>query len=287
MQKETMELAKELHSFVRYFDWKNWNSWVGNRDGYLVRLRKFKGFCLQYGDPSGDMDRRGIFRDTLIHEGMTFEECMERVRLMMEGIADDLLAIGNNKGLEEGRDMNYCTEQIANFLKIPNTSILRCEEWTNVFFIVIEGKGGRFLSKKIVKEIQVLQVLDPAKWTLHSFTRKQQEQELWVARIYGLDPTYTFKRQFLEPLEIEWGKFGMKMAKWEIDSPGYYQDSIGNYLEVWQPKNKNCLVADSCSYTEVKHEFTQRQKRLAKEEGRYVTFRQIEHNKKVCSACTD
>jgi len=40
--------------------------------------------------------------------------------------------------------------QIANYLKIESNEIKRCEKWANVWFVVIAGKGGRFVSKSVV-----------------------------------------------------------------------------------------------------------------------------------------
>jgi hypothetical protein len=47
--------------------------------------------------------------------------------------------------------MNTTAAQIASFLKIENSAIVRCEEWANVWFVVIAKKGARFVSKKAVK----------------------------------------------------------------------------------------------------------------------------------------
>lgn len=41
--------------------------------------------------------------------------------------------------------------QIARNLKIEASRIIRCEEWAKVWFVVIQGKGARFVSKKVVK----------------------------------------------------------------------------------------------------------------------------------------
>jgi hypothetical protein len=45
--------------------------------------------------------------------------------------------------------MNALT-QIATYLNVSPNRIKRCEEWAKVYFVVIEGKGGRFVSKGIV-----------------------------------------------------------------------------------------------------------------------------------------
>jgi hypothetical protein len=54
--------------------------------------------------------------------------------------------------------------QIAEYFKLYHESqITRCEEWANVWFVVIEGKGGRFVSKTVVKhsECQIKELTDP------------------------------------------------------------------------------------------------------------------------------
>jgi hypothetical protein len=44
------------------------------------------------------------------------------------------------------------TDQIAAHLKIDTSSIKRSEEWASVWFVVIQGKGARFVSKTVVKK---------------------------------------------------------------------------------------------------------------------------------------
>jgi hypothetical protein len=41
--------------------------------------------------------------------------------------------------------------QIANHLKIEESAILRVEQWATVLFVVVAGKGARFVSKKVIK----------------------------------------------------------------------------------------------------------------------------------------
>ena len=45
--------------------------------------------------------------------------------------------------------------QIADFLNISPNAILRCEEWAHIYFVVISGHGGRFVSKKVVKVVKM------------------------------------------------------------------------------------------------------------------------------------
>lgn len=48
--------------------------------------------------------------------------------------------------------------QIANFLNISPNAILRCEEWAHIYFVVVSGFGGRFVSKKVVKEVTMEEI---------------------------------------------------------------------------------------------------------------------------------
>lgn len=139
--------------------------------------------------------------------------------------------------------------QIASFLKIQESQIIRVEEWAQVLLVVIAGKGARFVSKKVVAQVKELEALT---WTLEANTRRQEGKK-WIARIAGQDAKYTFNRQFIKPSSIEWGKYGMRKAVFEIDAPGYYQDSDGDYFKVWATESG--FDAATCSYQEVKHHF--------------------------------
>ena len=44
--------------------------------------------------------------------------------------------------------------QIAQHLEIKVSRVVRCEEWASCWFVVIQGKGSRFVSKKVVKMTQ-------------------------------------------------------------------------------------------------------------------------------------
>jgi ribosomal protein L3 len=50
--------------------------------------------------------------------------------------------------------------QIAIHLNIAASAITRCEEWANVWFVVIVGRGARFVSKKVVKEMKGITVIE-------------------------------------------------------------------------------------------------------------------------------
>lgn len=41
--------------------------------------------------------------------------------------------------------------QIATALNVSPNQIKRAEEWKNVLFVVVQGKGARFVSKKVIK----------------------------------------------------------------------------------------------------------------------------------------
>ncbi|HEY9640140.1 MAG TPA: hypothetical protein V6C57_06630 [Coleofasciculaceae cyanobacterium] len=139
--------------------------------------------------------------------------------------------------------------QIASFLQIQESAIIRVEEWAKVLFVVVAGKGGRFVSKRIINEVKVVK---PLTWTLEATTRRQEGKK-WIARICGQDAKYTFDRQFINAASIEWGKQGMRKAVFEIDAPGYYHDSDGDYFKVWTTESG--FDAATCSYAEVKHHF--------------------------------
>lgn len=47
--------------------------------------------------------------------------------------------------------MNPTTQAaIANHLQVSPNQITKIEEWTNCYFVVAKGLGGRFVSKKVV-----------------------------------------------------------------------------------------------------------------------------------------
>ena len=45
--------------------------------------------------------------------------------------------------------------QIATALNVSPNQIKRAEEWKNVLFVVVQGKGARFVSKKVIKEMNI------------------------------------------------------------------------------------------------------------------------------------
>jgi hypothetical protein len=59
--------------------------------------------------------------------------------------------------------------QIATSLNVSPNQIKRAEEWANVLFVVVQGKGARFVSKKVVSMTQLISGLEFA----------QKLQTLW------------------------------------------------------------------------------------------------------------
>ncbi len=143
--------------------------------------------------------------------------------------------------------------QIAAHLNVNESEIIRVEEWSQVLFVVVTGKGGRFVSKRVIR--QEIKVVAPLTWTLTAEIRRQEGKK-WVARITGTDAKYGFARQFINAKSVEWGKVGMKKAVFEIDAPGYYQDSDGDYFKVWATESG--FDAEVCSYAEVKYNFAEK-----------------------------
>jgi hypothetical protein len=50
--------------------------------------------------------------------------------------------------------------QIATSLNVSPNQIKRAEEWANVLFVVVQGKGARFVSKKVVSMTQLISGLE-------------------------------------------------------------------------------------------------------------------------------
>lgn len=140
--------------------------------------------------------------------------------------------------------------QIAQHLSISENQIKSVEEWAHVLFVRFNAGRPRFVSKSAVATS--VATIEPLAWTLEAQTRRQEGKK-WVARITGTSEKYTFARQFIKPTSSEWGKYGVCKAVFEIDSPGYYQDSDGDYFRVFTAATG--FDAEICSYQEVKHNF--------------------------------
>lgn len=50
------------------------------------------------------------------------------------------------------------TAAVARHLNVAESAIVRVEEWAHVLFVVVKGLGARFVSKKVVKVEQIIQV---------------------------------------------------------------------------------------------------------------------------------
>lgn len=51
---------------------------------------------------------------------------------------------------------NYRLTAIAKHLQVETTQITRIDEWATVYFVVIKGLGGRFVSKRVCDRRQVV-----------------------------------------------------------------------------------------------------------------------------------
>jgi len=142
-------------------------------------------------------------------------------------------------------------ELIAAHLNVTPDEIIKASELYKVWSVVVKGRRGRFVSKAKVLGDAIIS-LSSVTWKVEATTRRQEGKK-WVARIDGLDAQYGFKRTFLSAKEIEWGKFGMRVARFEIEEIGFYQDSDGDYFKVFV--NGNELDAEICSRLEVSARF--------------------------------
>lgn len=72
-------------------------------------------------------------------------------------------------------------------------------------------------------------------WTLEAQIRRQEGKK-WLAKIVGADSANRsgFAFEFVEAVTSEWGKFGIRKAVFEIERPGYYYDSDGDYFQVYE-----------------------------------------------------
>jgi hypothetical protein len=141
--------------------------------------------------------------------------------------------------------------QIALYLQVAPSEITKITDLYYVWCVVVAGKRPRFISKKKVLEPKTIK---PVTWCLKSETRRQEYNKKWVARIIGTCPKWGLARQFLAATETEWGKYGLKTAKYEISEPGFYQDSDGDYFKAWVT-HEGEIDAEICSKMEVQHHF--------------------------------
>lgn len=152
--------------------------------------------------------------------------------------------------------MNYET-QIAAFLKVEASGIKKIIELHHVWCVVVVGKRPVFVSKKKVLSPKLI---ESSLWCLEASCRRQEDKK-WVARIDGICPKWGFVRSFLSAYKLEWGKYGMRKAEFEIQEPGYYQDSDGDYFRATIVDGK--IDCEICSKLEVQSEMQSRKLAMA------------------------
>jgi hypothetical protein len=109
--------------------------------------------------------------------------------------------------------------------------------------------GCSFISNRIWLEAQMSEV-KPFEFSVPGGRRGSKP---WVAKIVGLDSKWGFAREFVEPIDIKWGRRGCDSAKYCVGESdlGYYQDSDDGYWEAIVKDGEVCCRM--CSYQEVKH----------------------------------
>lgn len=131
---------------------------------------------------------------------------------------------------------------VAQVLSISENQIASIQEWAKVYFVKFNVGRPTFVSKRAVLKLLPL--------TLELSTPRKSYRA-WVAKINGLDSSYGFKREFLEPVERQFGKKGEVSAKFIINSVGIYHDSDGDYTIV--ERGEDGLSMRVISYQEVKY----------------------------------
>lgn len=148
-------------------------------------------------------------------------------------------------------ELEQLKQLIAPFIDTTADKINKVTDLYKVWCVVVAGRRPRFISKVQVLGEEI-KALSSVTWKLKAETRRQEGKK-WVARIDGTCEKYGFKRTFLAAKSIEWGKHGMKVAKFEIQEPGYYHDSDGDYFRVFVSGTE--LDAECCSKLEVQARF--------------------------------
>lgn len=150
--------------------------------------------------------------------------------------------------------MNELKNAIANHLTskgIPTeaSAIVKVVEMYKVYNVVVAGRRARFVSKAKVDALRQPKVLVACTWTLEASMRRQEGKK-WVARIDGTCKEFDgLHRTFISSQSVEWGKYGMRKAVFEIQEPGYYQDSDGDYFRAFI--DGDGIDAVTCSKLEV------------------------------------
>lgn len=128
-------------------------------------------------------------------------------------------------------------------------AIVKIVEMYKVYNVVVAGRPARFVSKAKVDALRQPKTLAACTWTLEASMRRQEGKK-WVARIDGTCKELDgLRRTFLSAQSIEWGKYGMRKAVFEIQEPGYYQDSDGDYFRAFI--DGDGIDAVTCSKLEV------------------------------------
>lgn len=144
-------------------------------------------------------------------------------------------------------------QAIANHLQVSESDVLRVENWFSVLFVVVKGKGGRFVSERVIAGLAEPQTIKPVVWVMRGESRRWQLSKKWVARVTGRDPKYVLARQFLTGRVTEWGRHGVVEVQFDLDSPGYYHTSMGSYLHVVEEGGE--FVAHEVCYAQVLNAF--------------------------------
>lgn len=114
---------------------------------------------------------------------------------------------------------------IAQILSISENQVVKTADLPHVYSVVFRNLDGvkccTFVSKRKID------ALKPYTTTL--YTSKRQ-RKAWLAKIVGTHATYRFEREFLEPVDIDWGKRGMNSATFAITESGMYHDSDDDYF---------------------------------------------------------
>lgn len=102
--------------------------------------------------------------------------------------------------------------QIAQYLNIAESSIIRVEEWANVLFVVVRGFGARFVSKKVTKMSNI-----PApRQTSHS-TEWSDGVNLSATVVVSKHNLYdTYSAGYMHGCHLEWvGSYTSLELAWE------------------------------------------------------------------------
>lgn len=74
--------------------------------------------------------------------------------------------------------------QIATYLQVSTNSIVRCDEWANVYFVIVAGCRPTFISKKVVKVNKPVKKLQTST-VINSITQDKVVRALGCALLIG------------------------------------------------------------------------------------------------------